>query len=468
MAGADFNVYRDGQRIATVTDSTNYLDPAGTATSRYRVASVVRGREGDRGPSVTPWADGYYSLPLRKPADGVTPTGEAYTYSANDMSVGDLDGDGQYEYVVKWDPSNSKDVSQVGYTGPVYLDAYELDGRHLYRIDLGVNIRAGAHYTQFLTYDFDRDGRAETMLKTAPGTKVIRYNADGTVRSERYITMPREDVRAGYAHTDDYRLSAADYHEHLVQMFMAWPQHPEVVAGRWPATLEAAFGIAPTYQYPLSRADAVALVDYFIDVYAPSRSTRNLLRNFQGFIVDGPEYLTVFEGATGRELQTIRYKPGRDRRRPDVGRLRAGPDRAGQPGRPVPGRRGVPGRQAAIRDLRARLLHPDHPDRLRLGRPAAARAVVRRQRLGADDEPVQRRAARPRRHGPAVRHDHHAGRPLAQRGRRGRRREAGDHLRRGHPGRRRQPAVLLVRRAARGQRRARARTSGSATATRCT
>jgi hypothetical protein len=311
MAGADFNVYRDGLRIATVTDSTNYLDAAGTATSRYRVASVVRGREAGRSASVTAWSDGYYNLPLRKPADGVTPTGEAYTYSANDMSVGDLDGDGQYEYVVKWDPSNSKDVSQVGYTGPVFLDAYELDGRHLWRIDLGVNIRAGAHYTQFLTYDFDRDGRAETMLKTAPGTKVIRYNADGTVKSERYITMPREDVRAGFAHTDDYRMSAADYHEHLVQLFMGWTQHPEVAAGRWPATLEAAFGIAPTYEYPLSRTDAVALVDYFVDVYAPSRSTRNVLRNFQGFIVDGPEYLTVFEGSTGRELQTIRYKPGR-------------------------------------------------------------------------------------------------------------------------------------------------------------
>ena len=55
----------------------------------------------------------------------------------------------------------------------------------------------------------------------------------------------------------------------------------------------------------------MALVDYFIDVYAPSRSARNVLRNFQGFIVDGPEYLTVFQGSTGRELQTVRYKPGR-------------------------------------------------------------------------------------------------------------------------------------------------------------
>jgi hypothetical protein len=313
MAGPAFRVYRDGALVATVTDSTNYLDPAGTAESTYRVAAVLRGRTLDRGRgvSVKPWAAGFYDLPLRRPADGVTPTGEAYTYSANDMSVGDLDGDGQYEYVVKWDPSNSKDVSQVGYTGPVYIDAYELDGTLLYRIDLGVNIRAGAHYTQFLVYDFDGNGRAEMMFKTAPGTKIIRYARDGSVASERFITMPRRDVRAGFSHSDDYRLSAADYREHLVSMFLGWREHPEVVAGRWPDTLEEAFGIAPAYQYPLSRPDAEALVDYFIDVYAPSRSARNNLRLFQGFIVDGPEYLTVFEGATGRELQTIRYKPGR-------------------------------------------------------------------------------------------------------------------------------------------------------------
>lgn len=311
MAGANFRVYRDGKRIATVTDSTNYLDTTGNAASRYRVAAVVRGREGRKSRTVSPWADGYRDLPLRKPADGVTPTGERYTYSANDVSVGDVDGDGAYEYVVKWDPSNSKDVSQVGYTGPVYLDTYEADGTLRHRLDLGVNVRAGAHYTQFTVYDFDGDGRSEIMLKTAPGTKTIRYARNGRVASERYITLPRRDRRAGYSHADDYRMSASDYYQHVVEMFQSWHAHPEVVAGNWPATLEQAFGIAPRYSYPLSRSDAEALADYFMDVYAPSRSTRNNLRAFAGFILTGPEYLTVFDGATGRELQTVRYKPGR-------------------------------------------------------------------------------------------------------------------------------------------------------------
>ncbi|HEY0737375.1 MAG TPA: rhamnogalacturonan lyase [Herpetosiphonaceae bacterium] len=313
LTSADFRVYRDRELIATVRDSTNYLDRSGSTSSTYRV-EIVGGNPGASNPGldeVRPWAQAYVELPLTKPADGVTPAGETYTYSANDMSVGDVDGDGAYEYVVKWDPSNSKDVSQVGYTGPVYIDTYELDGTLLHRIDLGPNIRAGAHYTQFLVYDFDFDGRAEMMLKTAPGTKVTRFNPNGTATSEKFITLPKEDVAAGYSHADDYRMSAADYYEHIVDMFMQWHAHPEVVAGNWPATLEAAFGIAPRYNYPLSRVDAEALADYFIDVYAPSRSSRNNLRAFEGFIVTGPEYLTVFSGDTGKELQTVHYKPGR-------------------------------------------------------------------------------------------------------------------------------------------------------------
>lgn len=309
LAGPDFAVYRDGARVATVTDSTNYTDADGSATSEYSVVPIVNGVEltASASASVTAWAEGHHDLPLQKPADGVTPKGEAYTYSANDVSVGDVDGDGQYEYVVKWDPSNSKDVSQRGYTGPVYLDTYELDGTLLNRLDLGVNIRAGAHYTQFLVYDFDGDGRSETMLKTAPGTKSVQFAADGSVKKESYITLPKADRKAGYSNDDDYRLSAADYEEHLVEMFLGWSERDEVVSGQWPATLEEAWGMPVTHEYPLTRESAEELADTFIDVYAPSRSARNLLREFEGFIVDGPEYLTVFDSATGKELQTIPY-----------------------------------------------------------------------------------------------------------------------------------------------------------------
>ena len=94
-----------------------------------------------------------------------------YTYEPNDCSVGDVDGDGVYELFVKWYPSNAKDNSQGGYTGYTYLDCYRLfTGEKLWRINLGKNIRSGAHYTQYMVYDFDGDGKAELICKTAPGS----------------------------------------------------------------------------------------------------------------------------------------------------------------------------------------------------------------------------------------------------------------------------------------------------------
>lgn len=310
LSAADFVLYRDGVKLADVCGSTNYLDKSGTGESLYSVAAVVDGVEQEPCAGIRPWESNYIEIPLQKPEDGVTPSGESYTYSANDMSVGDVDGDGEYEYFVKWDPSNSKDVSHVGYTGNVFIDCYKLDGTLLYRIDLGVNIRAGAHYTQLLVYDFDGDGKAELMFKTAPGTRVTRYK-NGAPVSVSYITLLPEDVKAGYNHSDDYRMSAADYYEHVVAMFMNWHKHEEVLAGSWPATLEECFGIEPRYAYPLSREDAISLTDYFMDVYAKQRSPRNQLRSFEGFILTGPEYLSVFQGDTGSELATVRYKPGR-------------------------------------------------------------------------------------------------------------------------------------------------------------
>ncbi|MCZ8518551.1 MULTISPECIES: rhamnogalacturonan lyase [Paenibacillus] len=216
-----FNLYRGGSKVNStpITGSTNYEDAAGTTSSSYTVKAVVNGTEQAASPAASVWGSGYLDVGIQKPAGGTTPDGVSYTYSANDASVGDLDGDGDYEIVVKWDPSNSKDNSQSGYTGNVYLEAYELNGTRLWRIDLGKNIRAGAHYTQFLVYDFDGDGKAEVVCKTADGTK------DGT------------GVTIGS--------SSADY------------------------------------------------------------------RNSSGYILSGPEFLTVFSGTNGKALSTIDYVPPR-------------------------------------------------------------------------------------------------------------------------------------------------------------
>lgn len=176
-----FNLYRDGTKIATIDgkSATNYLDATGKTTSKYTVAPVVDGVEGkaeglsfvyDKTFKSGSLSFPYATISVDVPKNLTMPDGSTCSYSPNDMSVGDLDGDGELEFVLKWDPNNSKDNSQSGYTGNVYLDAYKFDGRKMWRIDLGRNIRAGAHYTQFMVYDLDGDGIAEIAVKTSDGT----------------------------------------------------------------------------------------------------------------------------------------------------------------------------------------------------------------------------------------------------------------------------------------------------------
>jgi len=170
-AGVRFNVYRDGKRISHEPQAlTSLLDAQGRSDSLYTVRAVVDGKEATASAAAAPWSQPYLRVPLQKPEGGTTPDGVAYTYQANDGAPADVDGDGQYELIVKWQPSNAKDNSQRGYTGNTFVDAYKLDGTRLWRIDLGRNIRAGAHYTHIVAYDLDGDGKAEVMLKTADGT----------------------------------------------------------------------------------------------------------------------------------------------------------------------------------------------------------------------------------------------------------------------------------------------------------
>jgi rhamnogalacturonan endolyase len=162
-----YNLYKDGTKLANVTDSTNYLDAAGTSTSKYTVSCVLKGVEGPQSTAVAVWAQQYQSIALSVPPKGTL----GGTYTPNDASPGDLDGDGQMDIVLKWDPSNSQDSSFSNKSDTVIIDGVKIDGTKLWRIDLGVNIRAGAHDTQMSVYDFDGDGKAEFACKTGPGTK---------------------------------------------------------------------------------------------------------------------------------------------------------------------------------------------------------------------------------------------------------------------------------------------------------
>lgn len=181
MLGTDskdvcFDVERDGKVIASHIKATNYTDQDGKAAHTYQIVTYQEMPKADGiaprevSQKVKPWTDLYKSLPIDRPKGGTTPDGRSYTYTPNDCSVGDVDGDGEYEIILKWDPSNSHDNSHNGYTGDVIFDCYKLSGKKLWRINLGKNIRAGAHYTQFLVYDFDGDGKAEMICKTSAGS----------------------------------------------------------------------------------------------------------------------------------------------------------------------------------------------------------------------------------------------------------------------------------------------------------
>ena len=217
-----FDLLRDGVVIAAdLSGATCYTDVNGTATSRYQIVTKHSTVAVETSNAVTSWGQEYLALKLNRPGSIYTP---------NDISVGDIDGDGQYELFVKWDPSDSKDNSQSGNTSNVYIDCYRLDGTFVWRVDLGLNIRAGAHYTQFMVYDFDGDGKAEMICKTAPGSKDGKGN---------YVSAVADD--------------------------------------------------------------------------ADIRSTNNntLYRNSSGYVLSGPEYLTVFNGADGAAVHTIWYNPNR-------------------------------------------------------------------------------------------------------------------------------------------------------------
>jgi hypothetical protein len=222
LAGTAFNLYRvsGGGPAAKLnstplTQTTDFIDLTANLTlaNEYFVRPVIGGVELDPSESFILVANApvqqYLSVGLVRPAGGQTPDGVNYTYSPNDASVGDLDGDGAYEIRLKWDPSNSKDNSHPdpgsgdpGYTGNVYVDAYTLQGSLLWRIDLGINIRAGAHYTQFLVYDFDGDGRSEVVMKTAPGTK------DGL---GNFVLLPGDDPNSDYRNSEGRILSGPEY-----------------------------------------------------------------------------------------------------------------------------------------------------------------------------------------------------------------------------------------------------------------
>ena len=208
--GTTFNLMRDGDVIASgLANVTNFTDINGTKDSRYAVQTLVNGTVQETSDEIQAWAQPYLSVPLIRPLDQTMPDGKTCTYTPNDCSTADMDGDGDYEIILKWDPSNSHDNSHTGYTGEVFLDCYKTEGVMMWRVSLGKNIRAGAHYTQFMVYDFDGDGKGELICKTAPGSKDGRGNYVTEAATDPEIK--NADNEADYRGTNGHVLNGPEY-----------------------------------------------------------------------------------------------------------------------------------------------------------------------------------------------------------------------------------------------------------------
>ena len=210
-AGVGFNVYKKegevGEEVKLntepITNSTCWQDAKlnKEVTNYYRVTIVGKNEEGAQIEETicdytftSEMAQNFYreiKLTTNVPLASVT-------YKADDVQVGDLDGDGEMEIIVKREPYDGANQGGWRGSGTTLLEAYELDGTFLWQIDLGINIRSGSHYTSYALYDFDGDGRCEIAFRSSEGTKF----ANGKTITDKYGKVNdyrlRDDAGAGW------------------------------------------------------------------------------------------------------------------------------------------------------------------------------------------------------------------------------------------------------------------------------
>ena len=151
-----------------IMGKSNFAHTGGGASTYYRLEVYNENGEIVEQDTCKAWSSQVTYIDL----EGGAPTdiwGRGATYTPNDASICDMDGDGEYEIILKWSPSNEKDAASNGTTSPEYFACYKLNGKRLWILTGGPNMFSSAHTSSFVAWDFDGDGYGEFMIKTGHG-----------------------------------------------------------------------------------------------------------------------------------------------------------------------------------------------------------------------------------------------------------------------------------------------------------
>mgnify|MGYP000721689735 CR=1 FL=1 len=175
--GVAFSVYRrsEGGKWTKVNENpiretTDYVDETVESDTDYEYRIRPTESSGASRP-----------VPLRPSEEGAVhitiPLQGDYTFQK--VGIGDLNGDGRYDYVIKQPNTNLdpfyKYWERAGASEGTYkVEAYLHDGTFLWRKDLGWSIERGIWYSPMLVYDFNGDGQAEVALKTGEGDPRVK------------------------------------------------------------------------------------------------------------------------------------------------------------------------------------------------------------------------------------------------------------------------------------------------------
>lgn len=202
-------VYRNDKHIATVSDTTNYLDKDGKSGDVYSITVCDSDGKTIDTASTAAWDKEYMSIPVKRYDKG--------DYIVDDASVGDLDGDGEYEIVLRRTPADyfnqmqvetdekTKEVTKVIDTREAYplVEAYKMDGTHMWTLDIGKN-EVNEIDVNFLVYDLDGDGKSEVVMRSYDGMTDGKGNKIGIADADWTQSLQKQKDRQYLSKGNEY------------------------------------------------------------------------------------------------------------------------------------------------------------------------------------------------------------------------------------------------------------------------